>query len=94
MSESDSPQDPNPRATGKLINVLLILLGVVALLPGLCSVFFIATGGPNPIVGVGLIIGFGGVVMLGMALGAFSAEKMSNRQTSAAAGMLCSSYWG
>ena len=69
MSESKNSQDPDPRATSRLINILLILLGVVALLPGVCSVFFIGTGGPNPIAGLGLIIGGGGVLMIGMGVG-------------------------
>jgi len=69
MSESQSSPDPNPRATGTLITVLLIVLGLIALLPGLCSLLFIGTSGSNPIAGIGLIIGLGGILMIGIGIG-------------------------
>jgi hypothetical protein len=79
MSESKGSPDPNPRATGQLITALLILLGVIGLLPGVCSVLFMGTGGPNPIAGLGLIISGGGVLMIGMGIG-----RMIRRRRAAA----------
>ena len=69
MSESKGSSDPDPRATSRLIALSLISLGVIGLLPGVCSVFFLATGGPNPIAVFGLIISGGGVLMIGMGIG-------------------------
>jgi hypothetical protein len=40
MSDDKSSRDPNPRRTARSITVLLILLGIVALLPGVCSIMY------------------------------------------------------
>ena len=65
MSDGRS-QDPDPRRTRKEITAMLIMLGIVALLPGLCSVVFIRAHASNWLSGLGMLIGVGGVAMIGM----------------------------
>jgi Na+/proline symporter len=66
MSDEKSRRDPNPRRTARLVTVLLILLGIVALLPGVCSIMFARLmGGAGAL---GLLTGLVGLAIIGVAV--------------------------
>jgi hypothetical protein len=43
---------------------LLVVIGLVLLLPGVCSVIFIAGGDPNGIAVLGLLVSVGGLALI------------------------------
>jgi hypothetical protein len=63
MSDDKSSRDPNPPRTARQVTVLLILLGIVALLPGVCTTMFAPGGGFG---GIGELVVLGGLVGLAM----------------------------
>jgi len=75
MSDSKS-QDPDPRSTRQLITALLILLGIVALLPGLCSMVFIRAHASNSLAELGALIACGGIAMIAMGVRRIFAARL------------------
>ena len=81
MSNPDSspapppPQPPPPERSGCL-TAIMILIGIVLLLPGLCALVFGAlslsepgsAGGIVPFVVLGLLIGLGGIMLIRAAI--------------------------
>jgi hypothetical protein len=65
MSDSQTPwHDPNSHPPGGCGAVLLVILGVLLLLPGACSLFFISHGLGNDLANLGLLISLGGLVLI------------------------------
>jgi hypothetical protein len=77
MSEQPQPRPPGPRRN-PWVTALLILIGVILLLPGLCSVIFSAimltSGGPGsdteflPLLIICFLVGAGGVALIVFAI--------------------------
>jgi len=72
---SHSPPDPSSERRSAAATVLSLLIGVVLLLPGLCSLWFmVALGSPfdaGPLMGLWLVcvaISIGGIVLIVQAL--------------------------
>jgi len=68
---SHSPPDPSPQRRSAAATVLSLLIGVMLLLPGLCSLWFmVALGSPSdagPLMGLWLICvatSIGGIVLI------------------------------
>jgi len=74
-TESPSPQD-SPARLGGCMTAILVILGVIMLLPGLCALLFgggaIFYGkidsGLVPYVTLGLLVGLGGVAVIWVAI--------------------------
>ncbi len=67
MSDTQTPgHDPNRPSSGLrgCGAALLIILGVILLLPGVCSLIFISGGMGNDLAGLGLLVSLGGVVLI------------------------------
>jgi hypothetical protein len=75
MSEQQQPKPPGPRPSrNPWVTALLILVGIILLLPGLCSLIFsvilISSGGSGgdsgflPFLFVCFLIGAGGVALI------------------------------
>jgi len=63
MTDTNPPRPPGQDQSGCL-NVLMILLGVMLLLPGACSLFFIFVGVPNALAFIGLLVSVGGIWLI------------------------------
>jgi hypothetical protein len=78
VSDAQTPwHDPNqpppgPRGCGA---ALLIILGVLLLLPGVCSLAFISAGANNGLAALGLLVGFGGLMMILSALASLGSAR-------------------
>jgi hypothetical protein len=65
-------QSPNPKHRNPFLTVLMVIIGVILLLPGVCSLFFIfAAGVPSAndsgllgLWAVCFVISFGGVMLI------------------------------
>jgi hypothetical protein len=83
MSEPDSPPTPpglppvpRPAPLSGWITAIMIIVGIILLLPGLCALVFgaISLSSPSsaagimPFVVVGLLVGFGGVMLIRAAI--------------------------
>jgi hypothetical protein len=77
MSDADDPPDlpaaPPPLPRNGCLTALMILVGIVLLLPGLCAVIFIVSfsspsshydPGVTPFVLIGLLAGAGGAMLI------------------------------
>jgi hypothetical protein len=78
MSDSDSPapapgtvSTPSPPPRHGCLTAFMVLVGIVLLLPGLCAVVFSATAvfsryesGFTPFIVAGLLVGFGGIMLI------------------------------
>jgi hypothetical protein len=89
MSEADLPpgrpdgplvppadaMPPSPPPRHGCITALMVLIGIVLLLPGLCAVIFgVLSIGPHadsgfaPLIIIGLLVGFGGIMLIRSAI--------------------------
>src|SRR5258708_5395836 len=83
MSDAQTPwHDPNPPEPSGCLSALLIVLGVILLLPGICSVAFMSAGSADPLAAAGLLVSFVGVVLIFGGIG-----RLSTRQPRPAASM-------
>ena len=65
------PPPPRPSSGGQgCVTALLIVIGILLLLPGICSVFFIAGGMSNGLAALGLFVSVGGIALIVVALSA------------------------
>jgi hypothetical protein len=78
VSDTDDPSDlpaaPPPLPRNGCLTALMILIGIVLLLPGLCAVIFIVGSsshydpGVTPFVLIGLLAGAGGAMLIWQAI--------------------------
>jgi hypothetical protein len=83
MSDADNPptppglpQVPSPPPRHGCLTAFMVIVGIVLLLPGLCAVVFgvASLSGPHydpgftPFVVVGLLVGFGGIMLIRSAI--------------------------
>jgi hypothetical protein len=64
MSAPESPQNPPPSRARGCSTAVVIAIGVVLLLPGICGLFFISAGMSNPTAGFAVFISLGGLLLL------------------------------
>jgi hypothetical protein len=70
------PRPPPPQPRDGCLTAIMVLVGIVLLLPGLCAVIFgvasFSNGHPDPgftpFVVIGLLVGFGGVMLIRSAI--------------------------
>jgi len=76
MSETDTPPPPTAPQRNGCLTAFMVIMGIVLLLPGLCALVF-AVGsltaphydsGLTPFVVVGLVVAFGGVMLIRSAI--------------------------
>jgi hypothetical protein len=84
MSKSAAPP-PSPGTLPKLLtgcgSVLLILVGVLLLLPGVCALSFLKIGAPNPAVTAGFFISVFGVILILAGIGWIVGLIVEGRRT-------------
>jgi len=80
MSDSETPPKvpswPPPQRNGGCLTAFMVIFGVILLLPGLCALIFGVAAltqphfdsGFMPFIVVGLLVGFGGVMMIRVAI--------------------------
>jgi hypothetical protein len=64
-ADRHEPQPPSGNQSGCL-NALMIVAGVILLLPGICSLFFIYGGMTSGLAALGLLVSAGGMALIVM----------------------------
>ena len=79
MSDAGPQPEPTPpRPRNGFLTAFMVLAGIIMLMPGLCALGFGASGlfssehyesGLTPFIVVGLLVGFGGIMLIRAAIG-------------------------
>jgi len=70
---SNRSTSPPPRSSGfarGCLLALLVVIGIVLLLPGICSAWFISAGASNGLAVLGILVSMGGMALIVYAVSA------------------------